>query len=431
MNRAEKEIDESEKIFRDIEYELKLKNEISHIFLTSSDDKLYGEVLSVLLKALQSKFGTFGYFDEQENLVQPSLTREIWDQCEMDQKNIIFPKNVWSNGIWGRIVRENKSVLVNNQFKVPEGHVQVENFLGSPISFHNNVIGIVSLANKNADYNISDLAMLESIIEYISPILYARRERNKLEKKQEESKKQLKTAFKQVSLFKDFLTHDINNIFNNIRSSVELCKIFSSGFKNMDSVNEQFDIMNGQINRGVKLISNARKLSQSDELLKPTKSINLCIYLKEAIDFVHKGFQDREVNINVTSREEKIFVCANEFLLDVFENLLINAILHNMNSIIDIFVNITEVFEDSQVYIKIEFKDNGIGISDKRKEWIFKPDSMESKKGKGMGFGLSLVKKILELYNGKIWVEDRIKGDNSQGSNFVILIPIKDIQKFG
>ncbi|KKK40438.1 MAG: Signal transduction histidine kinase, partial [Candidatus Lokiarchaeum sp. GC14_75] len=80
----------------------------------------------------------------------------------------------------------------------------------------------------------------------------------------------------------------------------------------------------------------------------------------------------------------------------------------------------------SQIYIKIEFKDNGIGISDKRKGWIFKPDSMESKKGKGMGFGLSLVKKILEFYNGKIWVEDRIKGDNSQGSNFVLIIPIED-----
>ncbi|KKL68080.1 hypothetical protein LCGC14_2128570, partial [marine sediment metagenome] len=82
VTRVEKEIDESENFFRDIGYELQLKNEISHIFLTSSDDKLYGEVLLVLLKALQSKFGTFGYFDEQENLVQPSLTRDIWDQCE-------------------------------------------------------------------------------------------------------------------------------------------------------------------------------------------------------------------------------------------------------------------------------------------------------------------------------------------------------------
>ena len=40
-----------------------------------------------------------------------------------------------------------------------------------------------------------------------------------------------------------------------------------------------------------------------------------------------------------------------------------------------------------------------------------------------MGFGLSLVKKILEGYNGKIWVEDRIQGDYTKGSNFIVLIP--------
>jgi len=40
-----------------------------------------------------------------------------------------------------------------------------------------------------------------------------------------------------------------------------------------------------------------------------------------------------------------------------------------------------------------------------------------------MGIGLSLVKKILEIYKGKVWVEDKIKGDYSKGSNFVVLLP--------
>ena len=41
-----------------------------------------------------------------------------------------------------------------------------------------------------------------------------------------------------------------------------------------------------------------------------------------------------------------------------------------------------------------------------------------------MGLGLSLVKKIIDLYHGDIWVEDRVKGDYKQGSKFVVLIPI-------
>jgi signal transduction histidine kinase len=40
-----------------------------------------------------------------------------------------------------------------------------------------------------------------------------------------------------------------------------------------------------------------------------------------------------------------------------------------------------------------------------------------------MGLGLSLVKKIIDSYKGQIWVEDKIKGDFTKGSNFIILIP--------
>ena len=40
-----------------------------------------------------------------------------------------------------------------------------------------------------------------------------------------------------------------------------------------------------------------------------------------------------------------------------------------------------------------------------------------------MGLGLSLVKKTIDRYNGKIWVENKVKDDYSKGSNFIILIP--------
>ena len=72
----------------------------------------------------------------------------------------------------------------------------------------------------------------------------------------------------------------------------------------------------------------------------------------------------------------------------------------------------------------MEFIDNGIGVEDYRKETIFKKGRKDHKGGKGMGLGLSLVSKILRLYNGKIWVEDKIKGDYSKGSNFIVIIPI-------
>ena len=78
---------------------------------------------------------------------------------------------------------------------------------------------------------------------------------------------------------------------------------------------------------------------------------------------------------------------------------------------------------DKEALIKMEFMDNGIGVDDRRKKLIFQRGNREYKGTKGMGLGLSLVTKILESYNGEIWVEDKVKGDHSKGSNFVILVP--------
>ncbi len=39
------------------------------------------------------------------------------------------------------------------------------------------------------------------------------------------------------------------------------------------------------------------------------------------------------------------------------------------------------------------------------------------------GLGLSVVKALVDRYQGKVWVEDRIKGDQGKGSVFVIMLP--------
>ena len=57
------------------------------------------------------------------------------------------------------------------------------------------------------------------------------------------------------------------------------------------------------------------------------------------------------------------------------------------------------------------------------KDKVFQRAFIKDKTVSGMGLGLSLVKKIIEKYNGLIWVEDKNKGDFTKGSNFIIIIP--------
>lgn len=96
--------------------------------------------------------------------------------------------------------------------------------------------------------------------------------------------------------------------------------------------------------------------------------------------------------------------------------------MHNKNKIIEVLIKVSKEKYDQIPYIKIEFIDNGIGISNERKKEIFFAREEEESKFK-IGLGLSFIKKIVEYYKGKIWVEDKIKGEYSKGSNFKLLIP--------
>ena len=80
--------------------------------------------------------------------------------------------------------------------------------------------------------------------------------------------------------------------------------------------------------------------------------------------------------------------------------------------------------EDGIDYLKLEFTDNARGILDIEKSEILKKGFKKDRRSQGLGIGLSLVKKIVDGYNGRIWVENRVPEDYSKGSNFILLIPM-------
>jgi len=149
---------------------------------------------------------------------------------------------------------------------------------------------------------------------------------------------------------------------------------------------------------------------------------SLCI-LDKSITFLRNIFQNKDVNIQLNLPNEKLFLQANELLQDVFENILINAVRYNESSTFEIIIKISKTEENGIKYGKMEIIDNGIGIEDVRKEKIFQRSYTKDKNVRGMGLGLSLVYKIIKSYKGKIWVENRVIHDYSQGSNFIVLIP--------
>ncbi len=233
------------------------------------------------------------------------------------------------------------------------------------------------------------------------------------------SEKNYREAYDRAEFYKDVFAHDVSNILQGILSSVELCRTEE---KDLSELEKLYDIIENQVNRGANLISNIRKISSIDYKEKILLSINACEYIKKAVEEVRKIFPKKKLNFQLISPSENIFVRANELLLDVFQNVVYNAFKHNRNKFVELDIIIDKKRIDDKPNIQIQFVDNGIGISDTQKTTIFQIGTIESKSFDRLGLGLSLVKKLIESYNGQIWVEDKVKGIHNKGSNFVILI---------
>ncbi|MHA1987854.1 MAG: PAS domain S-box protein [Promethearchaeota archaeon] len=248
-------------------------------------------------------------------------------------------------------------------------------------------------------------------------------ERKNAEEKHKLSEAKYKEAYNRAELYKDLFYHDINNILSNIKLSIDLSEKYLNKPEKKLEIKNLYELIRNQFGRGSRLINNVRKLSNLEGLESSLKLVDVNKVLKDAINYIQKSLQIMDIVIKIESTEKKIFAIANDFLIDIFENIILNAVNYNENPKKEILIKISKESKNSIKCIKFEFIDNGIGISNKRKEVIFREGFIKEKGSKGMGFGLTLVKKIIESYKGTIWIEDRVEGDYTHGSNFIFLIP--------
>ncbi len=250
------------------------------------------------------------------------------------------------------------------------------------------------------------------------------KERRRAEIEQIQSEERYKEAYNRAEIYKDLFAHDINNLLQSILLSTQMIEEDLKNEKILLKIEKSLHIIKEQVFRGSNLAENVQKLSQIKEMILFREQIEIIEILKESTRIIKESFQNKEIEISIKSEKEKIFINANSLVNNIFHNLLINAVKYNRSSIIKIEINIQYYYNKSSSYCRLEFIDNGIGIEDNRKEPIFHRIKKQEEDLSGMGLGLLLVKKIIDLYNGKIWVENRIKDDFSQGSKFIIVLPV-------
>ncbi len=106
-------------------------------------------------------------------------------------------------------------------------------------------------------------------------------------------------------------------------------------------------------------------------------------------------------------------------LRQVLKHLLENAVKFTKRG--KILVNAEKCGE----MLKVSIKDTGIGIDKKRQKAIFEgfhqADGSATREYEGLGLGLTISKKLVELHGGRIWLNSKI----GQGSEFNFTLPLK------
>jgi PAS domain S-box-containing protein len=233
---------------------------------------------------------------------------------------------------------------------------------------------------------------------------------------QVQAEKQSNEARARAEWATDLMSHDLNNMHQGIMASLELILVDPSLPENIRRIAENALM---QVNRSVSLIANVKKFSlvnKEDRVLEKTDPAQS---LATAIEILKQSFPLREINVVTNITSDEYCIMANDFLQDVFYNILHNSVKATQTESVKVEVEVS-LIEDGE-FLRMDFIDWGEGINDRMKETIL--TGIDERIRRISGVGLTLVKQIIDLYSGKIWVEDRVKEDYSQGTRFVILLP--------
>ncbi|MBW1917341.1 MAG: PAS domain S-box protein [Deltaproteobacteria bacterium] len=117
-----------------------------------------------------SQFGWIGEVNQANRLDTLSISHTGWQACN------ILDLSAWGSGkdreicgIWGRVLKDEKSLIINDpaahpdRVGVPAGHVPLHSFLGVPLKHKDRTIGLICVANKPSGYDQADQEAVESL----------------------------------------------------------------------------------------------------------------------------------------------------------------------------------------------------------------------------------------------------------------------------
>ena len=237
-------------------------------------------------------------------------------------------------------------------------------------------------------------------------------ERKQIELSQEELIEKVDNINKELKEFVSIVSHDLKAPLRGIKTLANWI-LSDCSEKLSDQANEQMILLLERVERMYRLIEGTLQYARAGRTNEKEVLVNLNQFVPEIIDMVVPP-----ENIKVTIENElPVIKCEEIHIMQIFQNLLSNAIKYMDKQQGWIKVGCVEEGD----FWKFSVADNGPGIESQNFEKIFKIFQVlnTSPNFEGTGVGLTVTKKIVELYNGRTWV----KSKKGKGSTFFFTFP--------
>lgn len=247
---------------------------------------------------------------------------------------------------------------------------------------------VTAVRDQNEDIKYQ-VAMIEDITEQLE----FEKQRNQLVKSLEKTNQELKD-------YAHIVSHDLKSPLRNINALVNWIKedhvdtLDKSGVHHFTMIEKTLEKMEALIND---ILSYS---SVSDKENLQTKEINLSKLIDEI-----KNIVLIPENITVSIKKELPIIKGDiTRIQQLFQNLIGNAVIYTDKEVGKIEID----HEDKNTHYLFKIKDNGIGIKKEHHDKIFKMFQSVGENENSSGIGLAIVKKVIDLYEGDIWLESEL-----------------------
>lgn len=211
-----------------------------------------------------------------------------------------------------------------------------------------------------------------------------------------------------IGQFASLIIHDIKNPMANIRAYSELMQINNPSD---DKIKRSTDIIMNEVDRLTQMTSELLEFARGEINLNKTP-VNLTPFIETLIDTVVEDLRSRSIEIVFEEKLDTLVLIDADKMKRVFLNLVSNA----RDAIMTDGEIVVSLKEDEQ-WVKWYIQDNGKGMDKETIDKIFEP--FYTKKKKGTGLGMAIVKGFIDSHKGDI----KITSEIDEGTTFEILLP--------